>query len=226
MHAGNSRTGFFGGPVHSHETFGFGGVGRRSVSAGGEDCGRRRQLLRLIVELLRLIVAHFPVFGVCMISGPQFRRQAGQSTTPGFVQAAADGMSWRTRPLARSMSADRAITARHSRYGLCLARHLQTAFSGCTSRHLAETPDNSAADRQSGSRSRIHPEIRFAVSSAFLGVSSHSHTTAKRHPADVSASSASLSRSTFRSNFGIQYSRFDLGVVALEHPSCRCQKQP
>ena len=184
-----------------------------------EDGGRRR-------HLLRLIAAHFS--GVRRLQ--EFRTAipaTGRTVYCSGLRPGGRGRQVLANPPTREVHVGR---LRHNRAAfairLCPARRLQTAFSGCTSRHLAETPGRSAADRQSGSRSRIHSEIRFAVSSAFFGVSSHSHTTAKRHPADASAASASLSLSTFRSNFGIQYSRFDLGVVALEHPSCRCQKQP
>ena len=55
---------------------------------------------------------------------------------------------------------------------------------------------------------------------------SHSQISTTCHPIVVNLYETSLNLSTFRSNFGIQYSLFDLGIVALLHPLCWCQKQP
>lgn len=55
---------------------------------------------------------------------------------------------------------------------------------------------------------------------------SHSQITITCQPAASSAACSFLSRATLRSNLACQNSTLDLGIVAVLHPSCRCQKQP
>lgn len=99
--------GYLGGPVHCHEMFGICGVGRRSVSAGGKDGGRRR-------HLLRLIVAHYS--GVRRLQ--DFRDCAPAMTcqpmAPGFVKAF-DEVCHGKRAIARLISAVCAIIVLNSR---------------------------------------------------------------------------------------------------------------
>ena len=55
---------------------------------------------------------------------------------------------------------------------------------------------------------------------------SHSQIIATSHPKVSSSAFTFLSRMTLASNFPSQNSMLDLGIDALLHPGCRCQKQP
>lgn len=61
---------------------------------------------------------------------------------------------------------------------------------------------------------------------AKISFTRHSQTTITRQPRRRSSLRERSSRSTLRANFASQNSRRVSGVVAREHPLCRCQKQP
>lgn len=65
-----------------------------------------------------------------------------------------------------------------------------------------------------------------ATASRLSVTSSHSQTIATLQPASRRRATARVSRSTFVSNLACQNGPLVFGEVALEHPGCRCQKQP
>ena len=54
----------------------------------------------------------------------------------------------------------------------------------------------------------------------------HSQITATFQPRSSSSRCVRMSRATLASNFRVQNSTFDFGVVAFLQPGCRCQKHP
>jgi hypothetical protein len=64
------------------------------------------------------------------------------------------------------------------------------------------------------------------VLAIFVFDSSHSHATFTRHPSFPSSLRTLRSRTMFLSNFSSQNFTLVLGVDAILHPTCRCQKHP
>lgn len=70
------------------------------------------------------------------------------------------------------------------------------------------------------------PTVRYVRSRALTVLSPHSQMTIRFQPSFAHSFSCRRSRATFALNFARQNAVLVFGVVALLHPSCRCQKQP
>lgn len=69
--------------------------------------------------------------------------------------------------------------------------------------------------------------ISIPFAQALAGVeSSHSQATITAQPLSSKLVATRVSRATFLPNFSIQKGVLLFGVVAMEHPTCLCQKQP
>lgn len=121
-----------------------------------------------------------------------------------------------------------------ARMGLAVRAFLPSRNDRLLSSSSPITASNHAATHPGTSGARCQPWYRILfpknsftrlmIDSSFLV--SHSQMTKTLHPNLRRSANAWRSRATFLSNFSCQYRIRDLGVDALLHPGCRCQKQP
>lgn len=109
-----------------------------------------------------------------------------------------------------------------------------TAANGTRAAYGDELNRHSGSGHPSGARrdSKVlslpcnhRSSIRAVRNSRFFR-NAHSQTIATLHPASRSRCRFRVSRFTLPRNFACQNSLRVAGVVAYEHPACRCQKQP